>query len=106
MVTDPQFEFVPWYTWKFPASLKTVDGYVREAKQCVMDLLKEKVKDQGLLDAVLEEVLRPYVVFMTECIVAGWKVVPKEKLTAGGELEKAYQQLARPKAAGWMLLDI
>ena len=98
---DPQFEFVSWYSWNFPACSKTVDGYVSEAKHRLEDYLSDKLEDQDLMKAAIDEVLHSYVVFMTDHIAAGWKVVPKEKLMAGVELEMAYQQLARIKAA-WL----
>ena len=101
LLTDPQFEFVSWYSWNFPACSKTVDGYVSEAKHRLEDYLSDKLEDQDLMKAAIDEVLHSYVVFMTDHIAAGWKVVPKEKLMAGVELEMAYQQLARIKAA-WL----
>ena len=102
VLTDPQFEFVSWYTWNFPASSEAVNGYIREAQRRLLDYLKDKVEDQDLIiKTVIHEALRPYVALMTGYTAAGWKVVPKEKLMAGVELEMAYQKLARIKAA-WL----
>ena len=109
LFVDSELEFVSWVEHGFPVSITNFTGQIREAKQRVFLALDPLIKEKKRLKIAISEGFHDVVLFVKDFTKVGWAFVPKEKLTIGLELERAYQELARVRAsalAGISALDV